>query len=168
MIDLQKKYAKDLLGHVNPYTKTAYKDEPAVAFVEISNEDALFAVWGWGQLDDLPDPYATTFRKLWNAWLRKKYGTTEKLREAWLEANVPVGENLLENGDFFEPIGRFLVPGTGRHVRRLLVGRSRRPGRQEGPPHRRRSQQPHSVATPVRSSRVAGQGETSVHALVLR
>ena len=106
MIDLQKKYAKDLLGHVNPYTKTAYKDEPAVAFVEISNEDALFAVWGWGQLDDLPDPYATTFRKLWNAWLRKKYGTTEKLREAWLEANVPVGENLLENGDFFEPIGR--------------------------------------------------------------
>ena len=76
MIELQKQYARDLLTHVNPYTKTAYVDEPAVAFVEISNEDALFAVWQWGQLDRLPDPYATTFRKLWNAWLRKKYTNT--------------------------------------------------------------------------------------------
>ena len=67
MIELQKKYARDLLTHVNPYTKTAYTDEPAVAFVEINNENALFAEWGWGKLDSLPEPYATTFRKLWNA-----------------------------------------------------------------------------------------------------
>ena len=51
MIELQKKYARDLLTHVNPYTKTAYAEEPAVAFVEINNEDALFAVWSCGQLD---------------------------------------------------------------------------------------------------------------------
>jgi hypothetical protein len=54
-----------------------------VAFVEISNEDALFAVWGGRQLDQLPEPYAATFRKLWNAWLRKKYGSTERLGQAW-------------------------------------------------------------------------------------
>ena len=106
MIEAQKQYAKDLLTHVNPYTKTAYKNEPAVAFVEISNEDALFAVWGWGQLDDLAEPYATTFRKQWNAWLRKKYGSTEKLREAWLEEDAPIGENILQNGDFTKPLGR--------------------------------------------------------------
>mgnify|MGYP000175701186 CR=1 FL=1 len=53
MIELQKKYARDLLTHVNPYTGTAYAREPAVAFVEISNEDALYAVWGRGDLDDL-------------------------------------------------------------------------------------------------------------------
>lgn len=104
MIELQKKYAKDLLTHVNPYTKTAYKDEPAIAMVEISNEDALFAVWGWGQLDDLAEPYATTFRKQWNAWLREKYGSTEKLRAAWRAGDVPVGENLLQNGDFTRPV----------------------------------------------------------------
>ena len=83
MIELQKKYARDLLTHVNPYTKTAYTDEPAVAFVEISNEDALFAVWQWGQLENLPDPYATTLRKLWNQWLSAKYGDTSRLQAAW-------------------------------------------------------------------------------------
>jgi hypothetical protein len=100
MIELQKKYARDLLTHVNPYTKTAYRDEPAVAFVEISNEDALYAVWGWGQLDELPEPYAGTFRKLWNAWLRKKYGTTAKLRAAWNAQERPLGKEMLADGGF--------------------------------------------------------------------
>ncbi|MHC4399257.1 MAG: carbohydrate binding domain-containing protein [Planctomycetota bacterium] len=104
MIELQKKYARDLLTHVNPYTKTPYTDEPAVAFVEISNEDALFAVWGGGQLDDLPEPYAGTFRELWNAWLREKYGTTEALRRAWKAGQWPLGEEMLTNGDFSEPL----------------------------------------------------------------
>jgi hypothetical protein len=100
MIELQKKYARDLLTHVNPYTKTAYTDEPGIAFVEISNEDALFAVWGWGQLDRLGEPYAGTFRGLWNAWLGKKYGTTEKLRRAWNASVQPLGQKMLKNGDF--------------------------------------------------------------------
>ncbi|MFH1265199.1 MAG: cellulase family glycosylhydrolase, partial [Planctomycetota bacterium] len=103
MIELQKKYARDLLTHVNPYTKTAYTQEPAVAFVEISNEDALFTVWGWGQIDRLPDPYATTFRELWNEWLRKKYGDTEKLRKAWNVGEWPLGNEMLANGDFSQP-----------------------------------------------------------------
>ncbi len=106
MIQAQKKYARDLLTHVNPYTKTAYTDEPAVAFVEISNEDALFAVWGWGQLDGLPDPYATTFRKLWNAWLREKYGTSDGLRDAWKAGEWPLGEEMLTNGDFRAKLDR--------------------------------------------------------------
>ena len=104
MIELQRKYARDLLTHVNPYTKTAYVDEPAVAFVEISNEDALFAVWGRGQLDGLPDPYATTFRKLWNAWLRKKYQSTDALAKAWNVGRRELGEELLANGSFARPL----------------------------------------------------------------
>jgi len=103
MIELQKKYARDLLTHVNPYTKTAYTDEPAVAFVEISNEDALFTVWGWGRIDRLPEPYAGTFRELWNAWLREKYGNTEKLREAWNVGEWPLGDEMLQDGDFSRP-----------------------------------------------------------------
>ncbi len=105
MIELQKKYARDLLSHVNPYTKTPYTDEPAVAFVEISNEDALFAIWPRNQLDNLPDPYATTYRKLWNAWLRKKYGTTERLKAAWKVGEEPLGAEMLTNGDFTRPLG---------------------------------------------------------------
>lgn len=106
MIELQRKYARDLLAHVNPYTKTAYAEEPAVAFVEISNEDALFTVWGRGELDDLPEPYATTYRELWNGWLRGRYGDTEKLRKAWKAGEWPLGEEMLKGGDFREPPGR--------------------------------------------------------------
>ncbi|MBN1851332.1 MAG: carbohydrate binding domain-containing protein [Pirellulales bacterium] len=104
MIELQKKYARDLLRHVNPYTKTAYAEERAVAMIEISNEDALFAVWGWGDLDSLPEPYATTFRQLWNKWLKEKYSNTEKLRQAWNVGEWPLGAEILTNGDFSEPL----------------------------------------------------------------
>lgn len=99
MIELQKKYARDLLCHVNRYTGKAYAEEPAVAVVEISNEDALFTEWHGGHLDDLPEPYAATFRRLWNAWLVKKYGGTERLRKAWNAGRRALGEELLRNVD---------------------------------------------------------------------
>jgi hypothetical protein len=105
MIALQKQYASDLLTHRNPYTKTAYCAEPAVAFVEISNEDSLLAVWHWGQLETLPDPYAATLRKLWNAWLRKKHGDTTALRKAWGDGGTTtLGQEMLDNGDFTRPL----------------------------------------------------------------
>jgi len=106
MIELQKKYARDLLTHVNPYTKTAYCNEPAVAMVEISNEDALFTTWNSGDLDDLPDPYATIYRGLWNAWLAKKYASTAALKKAWNVGATPLGDELLADPDFQQPMGK--------------------------------------------------------------
>ncbi len=41
MIELQKEYAQQLLGHRNPYTGLEYTHDPAVALIEINNEDAL-------------------------------------------------------------------------------------------------------------------------------
>lgn len=41
MIASQKKFAAAILGHVNPYTGLAWRDEPAVAFVELTNEDGF-------------------------------------------------------------------------------------------------------------------------------
>jgi hypothetical protein len=41
MIELQEEYAKQLLGHLNPYTGLRYAEDPAVAIVEINNENAL-------------------------------------------------------------------------------------------------------------------------------
>jgi hypothetical protein len=103
MIELQRKYARDLLTHVNPYTKTAYAQEPAVAFVEINNENALFDQWQGGSIDRLPEPYATTFRKLWNAWLRKKYGTTDAVAKVWNVGQEALGDEMLRGGDFSQP-----------------------------------------------------------------
>jgi hypothetical protein len=100
LVELQKKYARDLLTHVNPYTGNAYTDEPSVAAIEINNENGLFLIWNNGELDGLPDPYAATFRSQWNAWLREKYGTTAALREAWHAGEAPLGEELLEADRF--------------------------------------------------------------------
>ncbi len=99
MIALQKKYARDLLAHVNPFTGKSLAADPAVAFVEISNEDSLFSQWWRGILDTLPEPYASTFRKLWNKWLRRKYGSTEKTRRAWGSRGIAAGPELLEDRD---------------------------------------------------------------------
>jgi len=104
MIELQKKYARDLLTHVNAYTKIPYTREPAVAFVEINNENALFNQWSRRQLDTLPEPYATTFRKQWNEWLRDKHGSTERLRKSWNVGSKPLGKELLRNGDFSQSL----------------------------------------------------------------
>jgi hypothetical protein len=47
--DLQrwfKAYALQLLGHTNPYTGLALKDDPALLSLELANEDSLLAVLG--------------------------------------------------------------------------------------------------------------------------
>jgi hypothetical protein len=41
MIELQKEYAQQLLAHRNPYTGLEYAQDPAVALIEINNENAL-------------------------------------------------------------------------------------------------------------------------------
>jgi len=41
LIELQKQYARQLLEHRNPYTGHAYTQDPAVALLEINNENAL-------------------------------------------------------------------------------------------------------------------------------
>lgn len=100
MIEYQKKYARDLLTHVNPYTGTAYINEPAIAMVEINNENAAFDEYRKGAFDHLPEPYAGQLRKLWNAWLKKKYGSDDALRKAWNAQRQPLGEEILKNRDF--------------------------------------------------------------------
>ncbi len=80
LIELQEKYARDFLGHINPYTETSYLNEPAVFDVEIVNENSLFEGWQMGKLvgqDDgagdtwspLPIHYANELNRQFNEWL---------------------------------------------------------------------------------------------------
>ena len=103
LIDAQKQYARDLLGHTNAYRKVRYADDPAVAFVEITNEDSLF-MWGAeGRLPALPEFYAKVLRARFAGWLKARYGTTERLRAAWAGGAEPLGDNLLVDPDFALP-----------------------------------------------------------------
>ncbi len=82
--DLELKYAKAILEHVNPYTKLAYKDDPALAVVEIHNEDCVFFHNPLTSLaQNKPPKHAALLRKMFCEWAKKKYGTDEELQKAW-------------------------------------------------------------------------------------
>jgi hypothetical protein len=45
LLELQREYAKQLLTHYNPYTKSEYRNEPAVLCVEFVNENSIVESW---------------------------------------------------------------------------------------------------------------------------
>jgi hypothetical protein len=78
LIELQKEYARNLLTHVNPYTRTEYRNEPAIAIVELLNENALYLGFR------APTPYYDEeLTRIFNEWLQEKRSPEElkKLRE---------------------------------------------------------------------------------------
>ena len=104
LIQLQKDYARQLLTHFNPYTKTRYNDEPAVSIVEIVNENSLLEFWqrNWlrGKLVpgaprfqlDLTPYYKAMLTRQYNSWLQATYSPAElgRLRKlAGLSAGKP-------------------------------------------------------------------------------
>jgi hypothetical protein len=86
LLQLQKDYARDLLTHVNGYTGKPYVQEPAVAFIEINNENGLVQAFLSGQLDDLPPFYKQELSSQWNRWLRGKYPNHDALVSGWSDA----------------------------------------------------------------------------------
>ncbi len=86
MIELQKLYAREFLGPVNPYTGYSLAEDPAVATVETNNENSLLGYWtrdlGRG-IDAFPEPFRGEIRTMWNAWLAKRYATDAALAAAW-------------------------------------------------------------------------------------
>jgi len=87
LIALQKEYARMLLTHVNPYTGLAYREEPAIAIVEILNENAV-----WVGFSATPF-YDAELTALYNEWLVKNLSTAElaKLRAiTGVAADAPV------------------------------------------------------------------------------
>ncbi len=75
LIELEKEYAKNLLTHVNPYTGTEYRNEPAIAIVEILNENGI----GIGFTSRVPF-YDEELTDQYNAWLKQRY-SAEQLQE---------------------------------------------------------------------------------------
>jgi len=98
LIELQKKYAQDLLTHYNPYTKLRYCDDPVVALVEITNENSIMAYWQWNNLNGtmfgiknkgIPTYYSQALDHLWNEWLRKKYHSPAIVISSWGNDTTP-------------------------------------------------------------------------------
>ncbi|HYM70060.1 MAG TPA: carbohydrate binding domain-containing protein, partial [bacterium] len=99
--------ARQLLAHRNPRTGLTYAEDPAIAIVEVTNEDGLIRTWDQRALDLLITGAAPTLRPLsdelrtrWNGWLRTRYRDDTALRAAWAPGASAAGAELLANGGF--------------------------------------------------------------------
>lgn len=89
IIKLQKEFARQLLTHYNPYTKSEYRNEPAICIVELVNENTLFDAWyrdalhpsskpiGDVNFRNLTQYHSDMLTKLYNDYLKKTYSQQE-------------------------------------------------------------------------------------------
>jgi hypothetical protein len=98
--DLEKEHALKLLTHINPYTGLSYAEDPAVAFVEVNNENSIYQQYFDGSIDGWPETFVTPLRNSWNAWLAARYADTAALELAWDIIDEPLGSEKLVNGNF--------------------------------------------------------------------
>ncbi len=126
LVELQKEYARQLLAHRNPYTHLAYSEDPAVAIVEIVNENSLLEFWqrNWFrgqlvpggphyQLDLTPEEKGLLTRD-YNAWLAQNR-TAAEIAHLKAIARVGAGQPLpfLQRQEFEgAPKERFYTEGA--------------------------------------------------------
>ena len=127
MVALQQEYASNLLTHVNAYTGKAYVAEPAVAFIEINNENGLIHEWQNGTFGPACHTnYLNELASQWNAWLATRYTNTAALTAAWAPAAAqPYGSELLTNGNFasaFAAPWQFLATAPAAATAKIVSG----------------------------------------------
>lgn len=86
---LHREYAKQLLTHYNPYTKSQYRTEPAVVIVELLNENSLVEAWfndrllgkhtgrGAGTWQDITQHYADKLTQMYNSYLQENFSPAD-------------------------------------------------------------------------------------------
>jgi hypothetical protein len=83
----------NMLNHKNPLTGLRYADDPALAFIELQNEDNIFWSAIEATLKQTPTYRALLCRKF-SAWLAQKYHSQAALAQAWQGEGLAQGESL--------------------------------------------------------------------------
>jgi len=99
--DVQIRQMVNLLKHRNPHTGLTYAQDPAVAFIEIINEQSILFYTSMNPLKASPTLRRQVAERF-SDWLRGKYGSHEGLKAAWGEKSLdgfegdgfPAGEHL--------------------------------------------------------------------------
>lgn len=128
LLELQQEFARQLLTHRNPYTGNEYRHEPAVAVVEMVNENSVLEGWvNWrlegedvehpGTWTKIPVRYAEALTARYNEWLTANR-TPEQVaalrREAGVMETEPIprlhpGQFAAASKDRFHTEAEFLI-----------------------------------------------------------
>ncbi|HEY8966902.1 MAG TPA: hypothetical protein VIM58_10685, partial [Candidatus Methylacidiphilales bacterium] len=108
LIEMQKDYARQLFTHLNPYTGLKYADEPAIAVVEVVNENSLI---DGGLQASMPEPYRAELLEKFAAWCAAKHVAQPQgsILKLFTKKDPDVYRFLVETQDaYFAEMYRFL------------------------------------------------------------
>lgn len=105
--DLQIRQIVNLLKHKNPYTGKTYAQDPAIAIIELFNEDSALFFGTMNQLQKVPTLRKRAGKEFFQ-WLKDKYGSKEKLLAAWGDGALNSFGNEGLVGESWE--GEYIVP----------------------------------------------------------
>lgn len=108
LIELQKKFNHDIWTHMNPYTNLAYKDDPAIVLVEVTNENDLFS------RDVTVEPYRTELEELYRQW-----ASEHKIKVG--REKLEFKSNDIEMFPFYRDISRAYYEEMIQHMRETGV-----------------------------------------------
>jgi hypothetical protein len=91
--DGYKNWMKELLVEKNPYTGVPLGQDPALAIIELQNEDSLLFWTSQG----IEGAGAAELRRQFGTFLKKKYGSLDKAKEAF--GNAPIKGDNFEAGE---------------------------------------------------------------------
>jgi len=92
-------WADVLLKTTNPYTQVPLGRDPAVAMLEIQNEDSHF-FWTFDK-KNVPPQRWETLKGLYGVWLEKRYGSLDKAIAAWKGVRLPGDDPAAGKMDLF-------------------------------------------------------------------
>jgi hypothetical protein len=97
---IYKNWLRIMLTEKNPYTKIALKDDPALAILQLQNEDSLSS----GHSIPCRRRKSASFGTQYGAWLKKKYGSLDGAQKFWGTGNKSstqsVAATTVEGDDF--------------------------------------------------------------------
>ncbi|NJK92826.1 MAG: hypothetical protein HC904_13985 [Blastochloris sp.] len=93
---------KAIAQHTNKHTGLRWSDDPVFAVWELANEEWWMRKMVGGRWQREPAYFRNQLVAKWNDWLKKKYGSDEKLGQAW-EQLLP-GESLDKGSILLAPM----------------------------------------------------------------
>ena len=109
-----KAWVKQLYTTINPHTGLALKDEPAVAIIQIENEDSVF-FWTLGAIK--PE-LLKMIQAQFSQWLKTKYGSLSAAKQRWGNATHQ-GDDLSSGTVGLYPIYELTLPAKPEIAARI-------------------------------------------------